>query len=184
MLAGPDIFQFEVVFGTQIIAAPASSATSLCAGTSLTVSTTATGEFGVGNLYQVFLSDPQGNFGNATLIGTSTDPAAIFCTLPAYLSSGNGYKLKVVSTSPIVSSAISAQTLEIIGSDLHLQSPADDISSQSGNRSATATIKASNKITGTSNMTYRSGRYQTLEPGFEVQAGTVFKASVESVCPN
>src|SRR5690606_14227506 len=169
---------------TQHIAAPTSSSTSLCAGTSLTVSTTATGEFGVGNLYQVFLSDPQGNFGNATLIGTSTDPAAISCSLPAYLSSGNGYKIKVASTSPIVSSVISVQTLEIIGSDLHLQSPVDDIGSQSGSRSATATIRASNKITGTSNMTYKSGRYQTLEPGFEVQPGAVFKASVESVCPN
>jgi hypothetical protein len=59
-----------------------------------------------------------------------------------------------------------------------LVSPGDDISSgiliKEANAS-TGVIIATNKITGTANVTYKAGKSITLEAGFKADAGTVFK---------
>ncbi|UBM58800.1 hypothetical protein LAG90_18545 [Marinilongibacter aquaticus] len=184
VLAGPDVIQFWVVNATRTLSAPEASSSNLCAGDNLTVNSSISGDFGTGNLYQAYLSDAQGNFGNPRLIGTSTDPENIPCQIPYSVKSSSHYRIKVASTSPIVSSDISTQIIEIIGPDLNLSSPNDDIINETGNRSAGSTIQASNKIDQNSKIDYRSGRYQLMEPGFEAKSGSVFKAIIQAVCPN
>jgi hypothetical protein len=184
VLVGPDVVQFWIVNEEHNIAAPSIPAGPLCNEADFTVSTSATGEFSPGNVFQAYLSDENGDFSNPVVVGTSADPANISCSLPNFLKGGTGYKLKVVSTAVVVSSLPSVASLEIIVPDVQLKSPIHDLANATAVQKAGNTIRASNKISGSSNVSYTSGRYQTLEPGFEVQAGAVFKASVESVCPN
>src|SRR5690606_18260343 len=90
-LAGPDVIHFTVFFGTQTIASPTISVAQVCAGGTISVTTTVSGTFDTGNLYQVYLSDENGDFGNARLLGTFTNPASMACEIPAYLKSSNKY---------------------------------------------------------------------------------------------
>jgi hypothetical protein len=63
-------------------------------------------------------------------------------------------------------------------STLTLVSTTDDISSGIITKEANATtgiITATNKITGTANVTYRAGKSITLDAGFKADNGTVFK---------
>src|ERR1700743_3777086 len=62
------------------------------------------------NIYNVYLSDASGNFSPGTLIGSYSGFYAGFVTgtIPAATPAGTGYKVKVVSTSPVVTSTISA----------------------------------------------------------------------------
>ena len=75
-------------------------------------------------------------------------------------------------TFSIQGTGISCQTT------MTLQSTADDISSGTVIKEAnstTGTIAATNKITGTANVTYRAGKSITLDPGFKADNGVVFK---------
>jgi hypothetical protein len=61
---------------------------------------------------------------------------------------------------------------------LTITSTTDDISSGTITKEAnatTGTITATNKITGTANVTYRAGKSITLDAGFKADNGTVFK---------
>jgi hypothetical protein len=49
---------------------------------------------------------------------------------------------------------------------------------------AVQTITATNKISGTSKIDYFAGNSITLNPGFEVSAGSVFKAKIQLPCIN
>lgn len=49
---------------------------------------------------------------------------------------------------------------------------------------AVQTITATNKISGTSKIDYFAGNSITLNPGFEVSAGSVFKAKIQTPCIN
>jgi hypothetical protein len=182
ILAGPDVIHFTVFFGTQTIAPPTISVPQVCAGRTFSVSTSVNGTFDTGNLYQVYLSDENGEFGNARLLGTFSDPASMTCEIPSYLKSSTRYRVKVTSSSPVVSSAISDQTLEVIGKDLTLTSPIDDIFGETGTRNASGVIKSSNKIGNGSKVSYESGRYQIFEPGFEVKPGSVFQTRLTNIC--
>jgi hypothetical protein len=60
-----------------------------------------------------------------------------------------------------------------------LSSPVDDYSNGSVLKQTNLTIKAANKITGTSTtVTYQAGSSITLSPGFQAEAGTVFKTQI------
>ena len=60
-----------------------------------------------------------------------------------------------------------------------LVSPTNNLSSGSVVRQTNLGIDASNRVTGTStNVTYQSGSSVTLKPGFQADAGTVFKAQI------
>ncbi|TAF30474.1 MAG: right-handed parallel beta-helix repeat-containing protein [Cytophagales bacterium] len=64
---------------------------------------------------------------------------------------------------------------------LPLASPADDYSSGTVIKQANAStgkIIATNKITNTANVTYQAGKSIVLDPGFKVDAGTVFKVQL------
>ncbi len=183
VLVGPDIYQFYVVTGTRTVAEPAVSSTNICVGSSLTVSTSVTGTFGEGNSYQVYLSDANGDFGNAILIGTATSPTGINCSLPNFLKSSDQYRIKVTSTAPVVSSVISSYTLSIVSSDVLLSSPNDDLNNANKDHKAINTMQASNKIQGNASSRFTTGKSIVLKPGFQSEAGTVFEAKIQNVCP-
>ncbi|MCS7189609.1 MAG: hypothetical protein NZ933_07390, partial [Bacteroidia bacterium] len=72
----------------------------VCAGSSITVNFTPTGTFNAGNLFRVQLSDAGGSFSTPQNIGVGvTSP--ITATIPGTVASGM-YKVRVVSTSPVV----------------------------------------------------------------------------------
>lgn len=86
------------------------SNTTLCAGNTFTVSfTTAGPAFGIGNTFEVWLSDANGSFIRARKIGTSTT-SPISVTLPSGINSvpyGINYQVKVVATNPVIESSSS-----------------------------------------------------------------------------
>ena len=60
-----------------------------------------------------------------------------------------------------------------------LVSPTDDIATGSVLKQSNNNISAANRVTGTTTtVTYQSGTSVTLQPGFQAEAGTVFKAQI------
>ena len=60
-----------------------------------------------------------------------------------------------------------------------LVSPADDIATGTVLKQSNNGISAANRVTGTTTaVTYQSGASVTLQPGFQAEAGTVFKAQI------
>lgn len=68
------------------------------------------GCFATNNVFNLYLSDANGNFGAQQLIGTISGFYATFVNgiIPAGTPSGTGYKLQVVSTAPVITSAASS----------------------------------------------------------------------------
>lgn len=74
-----------------------------CRGASLTVSVLTQGAFDAGNVFTVQLSDATGSFQNPLNVGSGT-LSPITVQLPASLPLGNDYRLRVVSSSPALTS--------------------------------------------------------------------------------
>jgi len=89
------------------IATPIVTGTQFCLGQSFNVSSTTTGTFGANNTFVVQLSDGAGSFVtlSPTIIGTSGIASSIACVMPTSISGGNLYRIRVVSSSPVVASA-------------------------------------------------------------------------------
>lgn len=69
---------------------------------------------GFNNVYSVQLSDASGSFAAPTIIGTrtATNVAAISCTMPA-VPFGTGYRIRIVSSNPVVTSPDNGTNLTI-----------------------------------------------------------------------
>lgn len=80
------------------------SNTVFCAGTSVQVPFTISGTFNTGNIFTAQLSDANGSFANPVAIGTlaQTTAGTINTTIPANALQGNNYKIRVVSSNPVV----------------------------------------------------------------------------------
>lgn len=144
------------------------------------------GTYIAGNIFTAQLSDASGGFTSPTSIGTltSTSAGTIVANVPNTISLGSGYKIRVVSSTPTVNNS-PVKPFELLSvcpapcaGILTLQSWSDDY--LSGNivkeaKATTGTITASNQIRNTANVTYRSGKSITLNPGFSVNNGAVFK---------
>jgi len=80
-------------------------------GASGTVAFTSTDVFNAGNVYTAQLSNASGSFASPVSIGTLTSTAnsgTINITIPPATASGAGYKIRVVSSNPIVTGTESA----------------------------------------------------------------------------
>ncbi|UBM59612.1 hypothetical protein LAG90_02965 [Marinilongibacter aquaticus] len=183
LLLGPDLIHFFIVDGERSISSPVASKWQFCNGGLFTVSADSSGKFINGNLFNVYLSDANGGFTNRRLVGFGKDPQNIACQIPNDLPSGDDYKLMVVSTAPVVSSAVSVSNLSIIGNDLVLVSPDDDLNGQMTSRRAVSTVKASNAIEGNAQIEYGAGKHIQLNPGFSVSPGAVFTTELKNQCP-
>jgi hypothetical protein len=73
-----------------------------CIGDTFNVNYTAAGTFFNGNQFKLLLSDKNGSFTSPTLLTTKTSTVSgvLTCVIPS-LPSGDGYKMKIVSTNPV-----------------------------------------------------------------------------------
>jgi len=80
--------------------------TLLCAGSTFNLSFTLNSNFQLGNTFTVQLSDALGSFAAPVIIGivTSNTSGVIACTLPSGTPVGNGYRIRIVSSNPVVTS--------------------------------------------------------------------------------
>jgi uncharacterized delta-60 repeat protein len=94
------------------------SSNSLCQNSTQSVGYTATGTFNPGNTFTAQLSDAAGSFANAVNIGTlsSTTGGSINVTIPANATAGTAYRIRVVSSNPVVTGSDNGSNITIIAS--------------------------------------------------------------------
>ena len=87
----------------------------LCAGSTVSVPFTITGTYTSGNIFTAQLSSSSGSFATPVSIGTLTSTAAgtISTTIPAGTLAGNGYRIRVISSTPSVIGANNGSDLTI-----------------------------------------------------------------------
>lgn len=163
------------------ISNPTFTGSAFCAGTTVNVSFTTTGTFGGANQFNVLLSDANGSFSSSQTIGTSASAGNVTCTIPSNTVGGENYRIKVVSTNPVVSGNNNNAPLTVNPQFWNLVSPSNNISSGNSTKKAIQTINASNIISGSSRVEYNAGKAANLNPGFSVTAfaGSNFKVSIE-----
>lgn len=79
----------------------------MCEKDSFNVGYDLSGSFAAGNQFRVFLSNASGDFTNEIQVGTvtATTDGMVRCYLPSNLADGTGYKIRIKSTSPALTSA-------------------------------------------------------------------------------
>jgi hypothetical protein len=98
------------------IAVNSVSRKTMCAGDVLSVGYDAKGTYNSGNTFTVQLSNGSGSFSSPTVIGSITSQAKngiINCTPPATLSTGTGYKVRVVSSNNAVTGTANTDAITI-----------------------------------------------------------------------
>ncbi len=174
---GPIVTTFTIVGNTPTISMPNFAGTEFCAGTSVNVNFTTTGTFAGGNLFNVLLSDENGNFNSPQIIGTTTVAGSVLCNIHPLTMGGENYRIKVVSTDPAASGNYNPVALTIHAQNLNLVSPTNDFSVDK-NKKAIQTISATNKVISPAKVLYQAGNAIMLNAGFEAKAGTVFRAEI------
>lgn len=88
---------------------------SFCLGESFTLHYTVTSAFSSGNTFTAQLSDASGNFTNPLNVGSinATGAGTITCTIPTSIVPGNGYRVRIVASNPIDTSADNGFNLTI-----------------------------------------------------------------------
>lgn len=93
------------------------STTTYCGGSSLTVSFAVAGTFGLcnSNIFNAQLSDATGSFSAPSVIGSisGTTDGIISCTIPANVPQGSQYRIRVVSTNPVVTGSNNGNDINI-----------------------------------------------------------------------
>jgi hypothetical protein len=86
-----------------------------CSGNNLTIPFTATDIFGNGNIFTAQLSDVNGSFSSPVTLGTLAGNSSgnIQGIIPLNTNTGNGYRIRVISSSPGVNSLPNASNLVI-----------------------------------------------------------------------
>ncbi|MCA4898613.1 MAG: hypothetical protein ING88_07505, partial [Cytophagales bacterium] len=102
----------------QTITTNAITGSPFCAGQTVSVPYTITGSYGGGNVFTAQLSNATGSFAAPTAIGTLTTTAAgtITATIPLAQGAGTGYRIRVISSSPVINGTNN-------GTDLTINSP-------------------------------------------------------------
>lgn len=98
---------------------PTVSSSSFCRGETFTVtfsqSTCPFTNIPTTNVYRVELSNSSGSFASPLTVGTltATTPSAIVCTIPSTLATGSGYRVRIVTTNPAITSADNGSNLAV-----------------------------------------------------------------------
>ncbi|MBS1771543.1 MAG: gliding motility-associated C-terminal domain-containing protein [Bacteroidetes bacterium] len=93
---------FSLVDTLPYIVAPLT--TTKCSGDTLHVNYDVTRSFNSGNTFTVQLSNAAGSFASPTTISsavTATTGGKIICTIPSSTPTGTGYRVRIISTSPV-----------------------------------------------------------------------------------
>lgn len=90
-------------------------AASLCAGTAVSVPYTKVGTFNTANIFTAQLSNATGSFDSPVNIGniTSANSGSIAATIPAGTVAGTGYRIRVVSSNPIITGSNNGANLTL-----------------------------------------------------------------------
>jgi hypothetical protein len=156
-----------------------------CRETAFDVPFAVSGTFGASNVFTLQLSNASGEFTSPIVLGTFTGNTSgtINASIPAGITVAPGYRIRIVSSDP-TDDEQPIKVFEVLAvcpppcaTSLILQSTADDYSSGIVLKevsNTTGTMEATNKITGTANVTYNAGRSVILKPGFTAANGTVF----------
>ncbi len=158
-----------------------------CKTAPFNVSYQAFGTYASNNVFTAQLSDAAGSFDSPTVLGTlaSISSGNITANIPSSISTGTGYRIRVISSSPTIEDnpGVEFNIQDICpppcATALTLVSTADDYSSGVLIREAngqSGLVVATNKITGSAQVTYLAGKSVTLNPGFLADKGTVFTA--------
>jgi hypothetical protein len=183
ILYGPTVVNFSIVANSATIGTPTFTKTSPCVGRSFDVNFSAIGPFALNNQFQVQLSDPFASFDNPIVIGSSSSIGIIPSTIPVSIIEGTGYKIRVVSTNPVIDGNSNGTTLNLGNLDLTLASPSDDYLSGTTTKSANRRIVATNKIVSSAKVNYQAGSAILLNAGFQTDSNSVFKAEIKG-CEN
>ena len=107
-----DTFKIHVNIPTIL---PISNTAKYCLGDNITIPFTIAGKFFGNNIFTLQLSDEKGSFANPRVLGTLTSTASgsFTAALPANLAVGTGYQVRIVSTSPVVTSQLLTQPFAI-----------------------------------------------------------------------
>jgi Ig-like domain CHU_C associated len=176
---GPQELHFTIVAPAQTITLTDPNLSAVCAGSVVQTSFSTTGSFGMGNGFELQLSDSSGTFNTPTVLGTATVAGAISGVIPSSVKGSALYRLRVASTQPVVLSNQSAIAFRVHPSNLTLRSPQDDVTgSNPPTRQASQTITATNQVQPTGQVTYQAGQAVTLLPGFQAKAGSLFQAQI------
>lgn len=91
------------------------SPTSYCAGTTISIPYTIIGTFSAGNVFTAQLSNASGSFAAPVTIGTLTSIAAgtITGTIPNNTIAGTGYRIRVISSNPVVIGSVNTSNLMV-----------------------------------------------------------------------
>jgi len=116
--------------------------TNYCSGAALNVSFTTNGSANAGNIFIAQLSNSAGSFANPVSIGslTATAGGTISCTIPAGTTSGSGYRIRVVSSNPVVNGSDNGANLTISGQVASAGSPQTAFTSYCANIPITVTV--------------------------------------------
>ncbi|MCC9166858.1 PKD domain-containing protein, partial [Pontibacter harenae] len=119
-----------------------------CAGGVMSIPFTVTGTYAEGNSFTAQLSDATGSFAAPVTIGTLSSGASgtIAATFPTGTNAGTGYRVRVVSSSPAVTSADN-------GANLTVQSTVATPGAIAGNFSVCANTEATYSISAVSGAT-------------------------------
>jgi hypothetical protein len=151
----------------------------LCATTAATldVTFTATGTYGASNTFTIQLSNAAGSFTTPIVIGSIannlTTAQTVTTTIPAGTPTGSGYLIRVVSDSPVASTATSA-SLAIVSNPTVSITPAGAQTISTGANGAVLTAGSTN-IAGTTRVwqvaTTSGGPFTNITPA---QTGTSY----------
>ncbi|MCX6237610.1 MAG: hypothetical protein NTY07_08655 [Bacteroidia bacterium] len=122
------------------------SGSPFCAGAAVSVAFTITGTFTSGNVFTAQLSDASGSFTTPVNIGslTQTTAGTISGTIPAGTASGSGYRIRVVSSTPVITGTDNGSNLTVdatpVSPTLSSASPVSGSVICAGYNSGTATF--------------------------------------------
>jgi len=174
--------RFFVLAGrNQTVTTGTISGSPFCAGAIVSVPYSITGTYTSGNIFTAQLSNASGSFTSPVAIGTlaQTTAGTISGTIPAGTASGTAYRIRVVSTTPVVTGTDNGTNLTV--------SPGTTISSQSTsaqtqciNGSFTA---ISVTATGTGTLTYQWYSNTTASTTGGTSLGSANGAQTSSYTP-
>ena len=89
--------------------------TNYCLSEIFNVTYTKSCNYATGNVFTAQLSDASGNFGSPTSIGTftSTGAGTISCAIPGGTAAGTGYRIRIVSSNPVTTSADNGNNITV-----------------------------------------------------------------------
>jgi hypothetical protein len=175
---GPVNTFFTVVGNISTISMPTLSSPNICAGSNVDVTFGTTGTFSPSNQFQIQLSDKNGIFDYPVVIGTTSAAGTVSCTVPFNTPEGENYLIRVVSSNQVYAGNPTMSMLTVNPLSHTFVSPTNDFSAGNQTKKAVNTISASNKVISPANITYQAGNAIMLNPGFEAQSSSVFKAQI------